>query len=71
MNGTDITKILSLTCRSLAAQYTDKGISYFIGVNGSPCCDPRHGIFSLQLKKLGIKTTVSFIGTRHPGVGAT
>ena len=53
----DITNPLRKLCEKILTRF--KNIEYFIGVNGSPCCDPKNGCFSKVLRKKGIKTRVS------------
>ncbi len=57
MGDKDITENIINICEKLTLK--NSNVKYFIGVNGSPCCDPTAGLFPKALKKLGIKTKIN------------
>ena len=54
----DVTDLLRRTCAKLAAKYAELA-AYYIGVRGSPTCDPQHGIFTAALRRLGVPSRLS------------
>lgn len=54
----DITDRLKMFCFK-RCQNLDPFITIFIGVKGSPCCDPKWGLWAQTLKKIGIPTRLS------------
>ena len=55
----DITNLLETFCQVRVKELRDLGVNLFIGVKGSPCCDPFSGLFARNLKGEGIKVRLS------------
>lgn len=54
LGAKDITNLLHDYCAQKCLALQGQDITRFIGVKGSPCCDPQNGIFSIALIKIGI-----------------
>ena len=54
--GKDITCLLLQYCEQKIIKLQQLKIEKFIGVKGSPCCDPKKGLFAYYLRKIGIKS---------------
>jgi len=52
----DITNLLLQYCEQKIIKLQQLKIEKFIGVKGSPCCDPKKGLFAYYLRKIGIKS---------------
>lgn len=57
MGKEDITERFVSTCRAMAQE--NSKVEYFIGVNGSPSCDAKVGVFAKELAKHWVKTRMS------------
>jgi len=55
----DITNLLETFSQVRVKELRDLGVNLFIGVKGSPCCDPFSGLFARNLKGEGIKVRLS------------
>ena len=56
-DGKDITARLKAACEKLAAKF--KHVDYYLGVKGSPTCDPRTGLFAIALSRHGVTTRLN------------
>ena len=56
-DGKDITARLKAACEKLAAKF--KHAEYYVGVKGSPTCDPKTGLFAKALLWHGVTTRLN------------